>query len=279
MEKLVSIIIPIYNSEKYLRECIESIKSQTYRNIEILCVDNGSTDQSLNILKECEKTDNRVKVLKINQKGVSKARNIGITNANGKYIMFVDSDDIIEKNTVEKLMNITISQDSDMVICTNNLINARGKERKLNFSIEYSNKDNLVQKEKEKTFEYMYKKGIGIQIWNRIVKRKILIENNISFNENMTYDEDMFFSWECVINSSVINIINEQLYKYRLTKNSAIMKYHDNLYEKYEEAFTNIRKQLEIKDYNEKYIDEIINKIYDEKVKNLIIMESIYFSL
>ena len=273
MNNLVSIIIPIYNSEKYLNECMEAIESQTYRYIEILCVDNGSVDKSLDILREHEIRDKRIKILKTNEKGVSRARNLGINNADGEYIMFVDSDDLIDKKAVEKMIGVAIRQNSDIVLCTNSLINTKGKERKLSFELEYSSEDNLVKNEQEHTFEYMYKKGLGIQIWNRIIKRDILISNNIRFDENMSYDEDMFFSWKTVIYSNIINIISEDLYKYRLTKSSAIMKYHNNLKEKYDIAFNEIKSELHKKGVNECYINEIISKIYNDKVQVLITME------
>ena len=95
---LISIIIPVYNVEKYLEECIESVINQTYRNLEIILVDDGSTDKCLETCKEYEKRDNRIKVIHQENAGVSVARNVGIDFSTGQYIGFVDSDDFIEKD-------------------------------------------------------------------------------------------------------------------------------------------------------------------------------------
>lgn len=274
MSKLVTIIIPIYNSEKYLEECLKSVLNQTYTNMEILCVDNGSTDKSNEILVQYRNIDKRIEIIKVNEKGVSIARNKGIEKAKGDYVLFVDSDDVIDVRMVEKLVDIAQKKDSDMVICTNSLLNPKGKERKINFDIKVDERKNIVEEKKEKTFEYIYSKGVGIQVWNKLIKKNILIDNDVRFNERMSYDEDMFFCWKCTMFSNVINIIQEDLYKYRLTNGSAITKYYGNLENEYKNAFIDISNELIKKNIDNKYIKEIIQKIYEDKIKVLIIMES-----
>lgn len=101
----VSIIIPIYNSEKYLKQCLESIINQTYKNIEIICINDGSTDNSEKIIKDYLKTNKNITYLKQPNAGQSIARNKGLEKATGDFILFVDSDDFIEKNMVEKLID------------------------------------------------------------------------------------------------------------------------------------------------------------------------------
>ena len=103
MDKMISVIIPIYNMEKYLDRCINSITEQSYKNIEILLINDGSTDNSLKICKKFQKEDERIKFFSMNHQGVSIARNLGIEKAKGKYIMFIDSDDWIEKDTIKNL--------------------------------------------------------------------------------------------------------------------------------------------------------------------------------
>ena len=105
MNSLVSIILPTYNVEKYLRKCLESVVSQTYKNIEIIIVIDGSTDNSLIIAKEFEKKDNRIVVIQQNNSGSGPARNNGLDNAHGEYIIFIDPDDWVENNLVETLLN------------------------------------------------------------------------------------------------------------------------------------------------------------------------------
>ena len=114
----VSIVVPIYNVEKYLQRCLESLINQTFSNIEIIALNNGSTDKSLDILKYYAYQDKRLLVINNENIGVSKARNIGIKKAKGKYIVFVDSDDWIDANMIEALHEAIIDNNCDLAICT-----------------------------------------------------------------------------------------------------------------------------------------------------------------
>ena len=113
---LISIIVPIYNSEKYLKQCLDSLLQQSYTNIEIICIDDGSKDCSSEIVEEYMRYDNRVKLIKQENAGVSRTRNNGINYAQGEYIMFVDSDDWIDLNTCETALNSIIINDADTVM-------------------------------------------------------------------------------------------------------------------------------------------------------------------
>ena len=116
MDSLISVIVPIYNSEKYLDNTIKSIINQTYKNLEIILVDDGSTDKSYEICKKYQKKDNRIKLFHQKNKGVSFARNIGIENSNGEFLTFLDSDDLIDKKMYEKLFN-AFDNNLDYVFC------------------------------------------------------------------------------------------------------------------------------------------------------------------
>ena len=116
MNKLISIIMPVYNAEKYLNRSIESIMNQTYNNIEIILVNDGSTDNSLEICTSYQEKDNRIKLINQANKGVSFARNKGIDEATGDYIMFIDSDDYVEKNMIEDMVSKITEDDIDLVI-------------------------------------------------------------------------------------------------------------------------------------------------------------------
>ena len=113
----VSVIIPVYNVENYVKKCIDSVINQTYTNIEIILVDDGSTDSCGSICKEYSLRDNRILVIHKKNGGLSEARNVGLSYAKGNYILFVDGDDYIEKNMIEKLYNTILSNDSDMALC------------------------------------------------------------------------------------------------------------------------------------------------------------------
>ena len=112
----ITVIMPVYNVENYLAEAIESVINQTYKNLEIILIDDGSTDKSGNICDEYEKIDSRIKVIHQENKGLSGARNAGIEVATGNYIMFIDSDDIFPKDACEKMLNYIEEKDADYVV-------------------------------------------------------------------------------------------------------------------------------------------------------------------
>ena len=112
MNDLITILVPFYNVEKYITQCIESIINQTYKNLEIILIDDGSTDNSLKICKEFQKNDSRINVIKKKHEGVSSSRNIGIKIAHGEYIMFIDSDDFVSKNFVKELYSAVLKNNT-----------------------------------------------------------------------------------------------------------------------------------------------------------------------
>ena len=116
METLVSVIVPVYNTEKYLEYCINSILKQTHRNIEIILVDDGSTDKSLSICNQYKKIDERINVISKQNTGVSDSRNIGVNNAKGEYILFVDSDDLLVPHTLPSLIISAMDSRTDILI-------------------------------------------------------------------------------------------------------------------------------------------------------------------
>ena len=129
---LVSVIIPVYNAKKYLRNCIESIVSQTYHNLEIILVDDGSTDDSKKLVDDYAKSDRRIKVFHQKNMGLSGARNTGIKNATGKYITFIDSDDYIEPDMIKSLYEALIDSQADIAICSFKEIYPNGKTKGFN---------------------------------------------------------------------------------------------------------------------------------------------------
>ncbi len=141
----ISIIIPVYNTEKYLVRCLESIKHQTFRSIEIICIDDGSTDRSLEILRNYADSDKRFIVFHQNNSGPASARNVGLEKAQGNYIMFCDSDDRYEKKMCETMHNILNSNLVDIGICNSNVIVENPKKNR--------NKKNI------KNFILKHKKG------------------------------------------------------------------------------------------------------------------------
>lgn len=150
----ISIIIPVYNPGKFINKCLNSIIHQTFKNIEILCIDDGSTDNSLNILKEFQKNDKRIRIFSQENLGAAASRNLGIENSKGNYILFVDADDWIEEDMCEKLYNHAEHLGSDMVLFNSieHKPNNQFRERI------YFDNNNFKEDYKEFTFTIILKK-------------------------------------------------------------------------------------------------------------------------
>ncbi|MBQ8795843.1 MAG: glycosyltransferase family 2 protein [Clostridia bacterium] len=185
MNEMVSIIVPVYNAEKTLERCVRSLIEQTYSNIEIILVNDGSKDDSLLICRQFEKNDNRVIVVDKPNGGVSSARNAGLDIANGEFVMFCDSDDWVEKKWCEILVN---SFESDyMVMCG---FYTEGKQNVL----PYETKANTTCKTYEKTdFSLLYLLGFNVP-WNKIYDRMVIEKNLLRFDERFNNGEDYLFN-------------------------------------------------------------------------------------
>lgn len=216
-ENLISVIIPIYNVEKYISRCLDSVINQTYKKIEIICVDDGSPDNSIKILKEYEKKDSRIKIIRQENGGLSSARNIGIKDSRGEYIFFLDSDDWLPLNSLELLYEDILLNKSD--ISVGNLIKVYPKKNKeiglKNLKkIDYSLKNYL---------EYsINKKNFTANVVNKLYKTKIIVENKILFKEKILY-EDFLFTVQYFIYCKKISVIKEAVYYYFLEREDSIV--------------------------------------------------------
>lgn len=208
----ISIIMPVYNSELFLNDTIKSILSQTFRDFELIIINDGSTDSSGEILDAFAEQDDRVRVIHTSNGGPSGARNIGIDNAGGEWIQFMDSDDIIDENMLIELLKA--SEGVDMVVsgairensvygmsAVKNIVSARLE------SPDEIGKYLLALNQDTHDLFMNY-------LWNRLIKRRILTEYNIRFNENMRLGEDFLFMCELLKHINKINIINQAYYHY-----------------------------------------------------------------
>lgn len=215
LEKLknetISLIIPIYNSENYLNDLFLSIKEQSYKNIEIILVDDGSTDSTKSICINFEKSDKRVKYFYKKNGGVSSARNFGLTKANGKYVCFIDSDDVLEKDYCKKLLKTIQHQNSDFAFCGINEIcdNKKNTYGDLNIYGLSSNPEFFVN---------IFNNFWFPVLWNKIFKRSIIKNNKIRFSTSINYDEDTIFNFKYYKNCRNINTTKDCLYNYYIRK-------------------------------------------------------------
>ena len=226
--KAVSIVIPVYNAQKYLNKCLDSVCTQTYKNLEIVVVDDGSTDESYKICVDYTKKFKNIRIIKKSNGGVSSARNRGIDEIKGEYVLFVDSDDWIEKDTVEKLVELYEKFNVDVILFG---VAKICKEKIIKCTKYNEVKITEIKKMINKFAELIRNEQINSP-FNKFFKTEIIKKNNIRFNKNITIGEDLLFNIEYfkMINSMYIS--NYILYNYRLdNENSITKKYIKNKYE------------------------------------------------
>jgi len=216
----VSIIVPIYNSEKYLGYCLNSIVSQTYYNIEIILVNDGSTDGSINICENYANLDSRISIINSTNCGVSHARNLGISYAKGKYILFVDSDDIIASKMVETLVTSIEMYNAEIAFCGMKIIKekSRGEIRVVDeFNSSMIGKECVLgEKEFCENFPYLLLHTVILEgPCNRLYKSDILKNNNLLFQEDVSLGEDFIFNLKYYSHCKKYIFLSESYYYYR----------------------------------------------------------------
>ena len=235
----VSIIVPIYNVEKYLSRCVESLLNQTLENIQIILVNDGSTDNSGEIAKVyAEKNPDKILYLEKENGGLSDARNYGMPFATGKYIAFLDSDDYIEKNAYEEMYNKACEGNYDYVEC--DFIWEYPNKRKIDKIVNYRNKKEMLT-------------NVRVVAWNKLIKREIIEKNKLQFPKGLRY-EDVEFTYKLIPylksmgyvdkafvhyiqrENSIANVQNERTAEIFTILDNVIEYYKDNgLYEEYKE--------------------------------------------
>lgn len=234
-DPLISIIVPVYNVEKYLPKCIESILGQSYSNFELILVDDGSKDKSGSICDEYAKIDNRIKVYHKQNGGVSSARNLGLDNAHGEWITFVDSDDIVEPYYLSSMVLYTENFDFSIIQFSlkrigwsNTIIQKFSNMEKIISMKEYA-KSLLNYTVDTGPCARLYRSQILNNLGNSVEK-----QNKIRFNTNLTIGEDLIFNLEYALNNtSRALLIDKPIYNYRFVENSA-MNSKINLTHKYQ---------------------------------------------
>ena len=216
---LISVIIPVYNVEQYLDECLNSVINQTYTNLEIILIDDGSTDKSGKICDEFAKRDNRIKVIHQKNKGVSVARNNALDIASGEFITFVDSDDTIEKEHILNMVNL-LKDDTDIVcmplgkgVTTQNIQEFNGIE-----SLRY-----ILQE------QYFRELNFAWSNWNKLFKSDVV--KNIRYLSDEKVGEDLSFLWKAFLDSKKVVFGNKKTYNYRVSNTSVMQSNFDERHE------------------------------------------------
>lgn len=210
-----SVIIPIYNMQDYLRTSLDSVINQTYPNIEIICINDGSKDNSLSILEEYKTKDARIKIIDKPNGGVSSARNAGIEAATGDYIMFLDPDDMYDLTLCEKVAAKIKTDDSDIVMWAH---------KKLKNGIEIENNLRQVRRLTLPKYKHILKHQIGALdfVWDKAFKKELLTLNNIMFANGIKCAEDMIFCTLTYFLKPKYSYIDELLYFYKVGRSGAV---------------------------------------------------------
>lgn len=212
--KKISVVVPIYNSESSLERCIESILGQTYNNIELILVNDGSTDQSKRICKKYAENDSRIVFIEKENGGVSQSRNEGIKNATGEYLTFVDSDDWIESQMYEEMINELEKNAADFVLCGSIWEYSKRSEEK-------SNTDRIICRDRDYFIDRIYvKEDISFNLWNTIVRRNIV--KDLLLKEHIWISEDNVYTLEMLLRVNKGIIMERSYYHYIQNDNSLI---------------------------------------------------------
>lgn len=238
---MISVIVPVYNVAKFLNKSVESIVNQDYDNIEILLIDDGSTDGSGVLCDNWAQRDHRIKVIHKRNGGLSDARNVGIENATGKYLTFIDSDDFIESNYLSTLFDIITNYNCDVSVCQF-------------FYVDIN--DNPIETRTTKTeiqvFEttvscmksYMCSGLIGATAWGKLYKSTLFLENNIRYPYGKLH-EDLFTTYKIIDNCHRIVVTSQKLYAYRQLTSSIIHTF----------SLKRLNDSIEALDYQNRFID------------------------
>lgn len=237
----VSVIVPVYNVEKYLIKSLDSLVNQTLEDIEIIVVNDGSTDNSKKIIEIYkEKYKNKIKYLEKTNGGLSDARNFGIPHATGEYIAFLDSDDYVELDTYEKMYNKAKEENADMVEC--DFIWEYPNKTKIDIGIIYTNKKEMLT----------YARVVA---WNKLIKRDLLEKYKIEFPKGLRY-EDVEFFYKMVPYYNKVSFVKEPLIHY-IQRESSISKVQNKRTKEIFEVLDNVIKYYKNKNLYNEYKDEL----------------------
>ncbi len=211
----ITIIVPVYNTENWLKNCLDSLVNQSLKEIELLCINDGSTDNSPAILQEYAKNDSRITLINTSHIGIGPARNLALDNAKGEYIMFVDSDDWAEPNMCEIMYNTVINKNVDIVFCANTAWRDGAVLSQIPLSTEFKKRKLKIKPSDIFTFDDIcnYNMVLMLTPWAKIFNRNFLQKNNIRFG-NYSWGEDQIFNIHARLLAKMC-YIDDFLYNYR----------------------------------------------------------------
>ena len=207
-QPLVTILLPVYNVEAFLPQCMDSLIHQTYTNLQIVLIDDGSRDCSWQVMQEYAKKDSRIEIYHQDNRGVAATRNHLLEKVKGDYVLFVDSDDWVELHMVEFLVTKNLKNDADVAICSH----------VINDSPVSSCYDEQLLDQETVIKKFLFHKELKGSLWNKLVKTNLL--HKLTFNPYISYGEDALFCWHFFQNAQKIVMTNRKLYHYRMNNTS-----------------------------------------------------------
>jgi len=256
MNKLVSVVIPVYNSEKYIDDCILSVLNQTYQNVEIIVVDDKSTDSSAEIIKLYAKKESNIKTIFLSYNlGVGNARNEGLKFCNGDYILFLDSDDWLSSNYIEKMVYSMEFNNSDVAIA--NVIDYYTNQISANYRYNFCDSHTIDN-------HYAFKllsRSIGNNFYitpmvgSKVIRKHLFKNKELKFLTNSSYEDD-YFSFILFLNAKKISIVSEAKQYYRQRENSITHQFSKNRINELLDCFNTLKKILHNNSLFERYITE-----------------------
>lgn len=215
---LISIIVPAHNVERYIGECLESLYRQSYKNLEIIVVNDGSTDSTGEMIRQCQKKDNRVVVIDQENRGISSARNTGIAHAKGEYIAFVDADDFVHEKMYEQLYNQLMQDHCAIAMCTYCAVDEYGRKKKQNI-LDPESRIYEMESFFSAMMENIRNQHTFVVVWNKLYERSLF--DNIRFPVGKNH-EDQWIVHPLIYEAKRVTYINKPLYYYRV-RNHSIM--------------------------------------------------------
>jgi glycosyltransferase involved in cell wall biosynthesis len=260
----ISVIIPVYNTERYIRQMLESVLSQSLKEIEILCVNDGSTDASAKILQQFQKKDKRIRIIQQEHQNAGAARNMGLKEAKGEYVIFWDADDLFCKHALKRMVQKIALKNADICICG---VSEFSSEQRMNLAQEYLKTEMLPGKDPFNKFDissrlYQFTTNVA---WNKLFRREFLEKNALSFQE-IHHSNDTAFVMKALYLAERITFVNSSLIYYRvdnpnsLTSQANCMPYCS--FEAYFETFQYLRLQ--------KYFPLIQDSFFEKATRGMI---------
>lgn len=248
---MISVVVPVYNASRFLNQCIDSILGQTFSDFELLCVDDGSKDNSLAILREYARKDERVKIFQKENDGggAANARNLGLSHATGKYILFLDSDDFFAPNMFERMVKQAEIGNADVILCRADCYDERYKTVKLSYhSINFK----YLPKKDFFSFrdcpEHIFQIANNV-VWNKLFLRELVVKNGLKF-EPIPISDDQYLPCLALVIAERIGAIDEPLVQYRINiGTSQVDGYHKHPTSGYAASYSIVKKMRELDVY------------------------------